>query len=66
VKAVPFKDLSCSRKSGYALSKNISKKGPRNCRSLGFPGFPVELGVISELLRLSSMKAAHVAISGAA
>jgi hypothetical protein len=24
-----------SRKSGYALSKNISKKGPRNCRSLG-------------------------------
>ena len=32
-----------------ALSKNISKKGPRNCRSLGFPGFPVELGVISEL-----------------
>jgi hypothetical protein len=31
-----------SRKSGYALSKNISKKGPRNCRSLGCPGFPVE------------------------
>jgi hypothetical protein len=25
-----------------ALSKNISRKGPRNCRSLGFPGFPVE------------------------
>ena len=25
-----------------ALSKNISKKGPRNCRSLGCPGFPVE------------------------
>jgi hypothetical protein len=23
------------RKSGYALSKNISRKGPRNCRSLG-------------------------------
>jgi hypothetical protein len=29
--------------------ENIPKKGPRNCRSLGFPGFPVELGVISEL-----------------
>jgi hypothetical protein len=26
----------------YALSKNISTKGPQNCRSLGFPGFPVE------------------------
>jgi hypothetical protein len=26
----------------YALSKNISRKGPRNCRSLGSPGFPVE------------------------
>jgi hypothetical protein len=25
-----------------ALSKNISTRGPRNCRSLGFPGFPVE------------------------
>ena len=31
--------LSCpvqrGRKSGYAPSKNISRKGPRNCRSLG-------------------------------
>ena len=26
----------------YALSKNISRKGPRNRRSLRFPGFPVE------------------------
>jgi thymidylate kinase len=25
-----------------ALSRNISRKGPRNCRSLAFPGFPVE------------------------
>jgi hypothetical protein len=41
----------------YARSKNISKKGPRNCRSasagsgqaLGCPGFPVELGGVSEL-----------------
>jgi hypothetical protein len=24
------------------LLKNISRKGPWNCRSLGFPGFPVE------------------------
>jgi hypothetical protein len=24
------------------LSKNISTKGPRNCRSLGFPGFPAD------------------------
>ena len=31
-----------NRNSGYALSKNISRKGPRNCRSLGSPGFPVE------------------------
>jgi len=22
--------------------ENISRRGPRNCRSLGFPGFPVE------------------------
>jgi hypothetical protein len=26
----------------YARSKNISRKGPQNCRSLGSPGFPVE------------------------
>ena len=26
----------------YAPSKNISMKGPQNCRSLGCPGFPVE------------------------
>jgi hypothetical protein len=24
------------------LCRNISTKGPWNCRSLGFPGFPVE------------------------
>src|SRR5271156_4933947 len=30
-------------------SKNFSRNGPRNCRSLGFPGFPVELGGVGEL-----------------
>ena len=33
----------------YALLKDISSKGPWNRRSLGYPGFPVELGVTSEL-----------------
>jgi hypothetical protein len=31
------------------LSKNISRNGPQNCRSLGYPGFPVELGGACEL-----------------
>ncbi len=30
-------------------SKNISRKGPLNCRSLGCPGFPVKLGGVGEL-----------------
>ncbi len=30
-------------------SKNISMKGPLNCRSLGCPGFPVKLGGVGEL-----------------
>jgi hypothetical protein len=29
---------------GTLRSKNISRKGPRNCRSLRYPGFPVGLG----------------------
>jgi hypothetical protein len=27
---------AAQQESGYALSRNISKKGPRNCRSLGY------------------------------
>jgi hypothetical protein len=31
------------------MEKNISTKGPRNCRSLGSPGFPVESGGSGQL-----------------
>ncbi len=48
--------VGCCRRPMSTLSKNISRKGPRTCRSLhgtphgkpgragqvGFPGFPVE------------------------
>ena len=56
------------RKSGYALSKNISKKGLRNCGSLGCapPGFPLRSVGSSNYMRLSSPKGAHAAVSGAA
>jgi hypothetical protein len=56
------------RKSGYPLSKNISKKGPRNCRSLGCapPGFLLRSVGSSNYMRLSSPKGAHAAVSGAA
>jgi hypothetical protein len=32
-----------------ALSKNISRRAPLNCRSLDCPGFPVKLGGVGEL-----------------
>src|SRR5665213_2699524 len=34
--------VAVSSAAGTLRSRNISTKGPRNCRSLGFPGFPVE------------------------
>jgi hypothetical protein len=40
--------------------------GSGNCRFLGFPGFPVELGGSGELMRLSSLKGARADLSSAA
>jgi hypothetical protein len=52
----------------YALSKNIPRKGPRNCRSLGYatPDFLLRLVALMSFMRLSLLKATHVALSGAA
>ena len=36
-----------------------------NCRFLRYPGFPVEVGGVGNLMRLSSRKAAHAAVSNA-
>jgi hypothetical protein len=44
-----FHRLGWARRPMISLSKNIPRSGPRNCRSLGFPGFPVELGGVGEL-----------------
>jgi hypothetical protein len=41
-KNIPNKLARLGRRPMATLSKNTSTKGPRNCRSLGFPGFPVE------------------------
>jgi hypothetical protein len=38
-----------SGRSHILSLENISRNGPRNYRSLGFPGFPVELGGVDEL-----------------
>jgi hypothetical protein len=53
---------------GALRSKNISRKGPRNCRSLRYatPNFLLRLVALMSFMRLSLMKAAHVALSGAA
>jgi hypothetical protein len=50
------------------LSKNIPRKGPQNCRSLRYatPNFLLRLVALMSFMRLSLMKAAHVALSGAA
>ena len=50
------------------LSKNISRKGPQNRRSLRYatPDFLLRLVALMSFMRLSLMKAAHVALSGAA
>ena len=37
-----------------------------NCRSLGFPGFPVEVGGAASSMRFSLQKTAHAALSSAA
>jgi hypothetical protein len=51
-----------NRKSGLALSKNISTKGPLNCRSLGSPDFLSSLVASVNLVRLSLEKAAYVVV----
>ena len=49
-------------------SKNISRRGPRNRRSLRYatPDFLLRLVALMSFMRLSLTKAAHVALSGAA
>jgi hypothetical protein len=37
-----------------------------NCRSLGYPGFPVEVGGVAIFMRFSLQKTAHAALSSAA
>jgi len=46
--------------------ENISRNGPRNCRSLGYPGFPVKVGDVANSMRFSLQKTAHAALSSAA
>src|SRR5271156_3496375 len=38
----------------------------KNCRSLGCPGFPVEVGDVAIFMRFSLQKTAHAAFSSAA
>ena len=46
--------------------ENIPRNGPQNCRSLGWPGFPVEVGGVAISTRFSLQKTAHAALSSAA
>src|SRR5271156_7063120 len=46
--------------------ENISRHGPRNCRSLGCPGFPVKVGDVAIFMRFSLQKTAHAALASAA
>jgi hypothetical protein len=57
-----------SRSLHYALSLNISRGGPLNCRSLHYatPDFLWDLVALSHFMRPSLRKGAHAAAAGVA